>query len=256
VAPVATAATEEAPRAEGEPVAVAVPADQAQAEPAPPAPPPQVGSVEQGSATIVTILPPEQPRGEAPALKLGSTAPPAAPPAPLAPSTPPPAPAPTVRAQASPRSDDDAERAAVPVRTAAEPSRPIVERAGVAAATYRPASHVPRRTAAVRRAATEAPAHARVTPLPRPQATRRAPAPALRLASAAPPAIAAAAPETIPAALLVALAGGLGLMLASTLPRAVVGSPRPRWVEQSQVAVGGIGLACALGAFAVLLAAA
>jgi hypothetical protein len=45
-------------------------------------------------------------------------------------------------------------------------------------------------------------------------------------------------------------------MLASALPRAVVRGARPRWVEQCQVAIGGVGLACALGAFAVLLAAA
>jgi hypothetical protein len=77
----------------------------------------------------------------------------------------------------------------------------------------------------------------------------------VRLEAAAPAAV-IAGPEPIDPALVLALGIGLGLMIASALPQAVLGGPTSRWVERGQLAVGATGLVCALGAFGVLLAAA
>jgi hypothetical protein len=268
-ASVATAATEEAPRTDAEPGSVFAPADQPQAEPASPAAP-LAPAAAQGSTTIVTILPPERPRpaGEAPALKLGGSQRPAPPASrtPVAlvrtapssrvaaqPATPSAVAASLSRDAASPAEaapTSEQRRVVAARRQAAAPAREVE---AIAARAYRPASHVPRRPAVTRPAAT-APPRAKPKPTPPPAATRPA-APPPRLERAAPAAV-IVAPETIPSALLLALGAGLGLMLASTLPRALAESRRPRWLEQGQVAVGGIGLACALVAFAVLLAAA
>jgi hypothetical protein len=261
----AAAGTEEAPRADVEPGIVVAPADQVDAEAAAPAATaPAVGQ----SPVIVTILPPERP---APTLKLVTARRPAAPtasaptapvePAPAAPavpvvSSPPPAPVtPAPPAATAARADVAAtstrptaiatRREAAPAARAAGQKSPTP-----AAAPPRPAARAPSPPAVARQVVSQKTTTAK--PKHHVAATRPA-APQPRFEAVAPAVV--VAPETIDAALLLALGAGLVLMLASTLPQAVAWN-RPRWVEQGQVAVGGLGLACALGSFAVLLAAA
>ncbi|HEU0336789.1 MAG TPA: hypothetical protein VFR43_09560, partial [Gaiellaceae bacterium] len=66
-ASLASAATEGTPRTDAEPAIVVAPTDQPQAGPASPPPPPAPAAT-QGPTTIVTILPPERPARQAPAL--------------------------------------------------------------------------------------------------------------------------------------------------------------------------------------------
>ncbi|HEU0336422.1 MAG TPA: hypothetical protein VFR43_07695, partial [Gaiellaceae bacterium] len=268
-ASLASAATEGTPRTDAEPAIVVAPTDQPQAEPASPPPPPAPAAT-QGLTTIVTILPPERPARQAPALKLVGSKRPAQPAPPTAAAVDPAqavvAPPPAPSAVAAPLSGDPgptadsqpasrSQPAVAARRKAAAPAPKAATIALKAAANNlkasRPASDVRLRAALARRGATaKAPAE------PKPAAAAdNAPAPPRRLERASPTAV-VAAQETIPPALVVALGAGLVLMLVSTLPRVVAGSQAPRWVGQSQVAVGGIGLACALGAFAVMLAAA